>query len=658
MIKKGVLILLCSFLSVIMFISLSNIKANTIFGKQFSTSKIKLPEEYLNMEEVKTYQIPNVYEPTTGIINAATVIQKINNLDDLKNSLGEKRPATILMDINESLEVIDRDGNVIKPIKDILKDIEGKIIPAFSINEIALGNQLVIFLKNELVKDFFLFSEKDEVIKSARENNHYTRGVLDLTNIDLQKEDVKNENLIDIRNKTNKSEATAVLLPLKLIDYDSVRYLQKRLITVFTTTDSSNAHNYESILSGVNGIITNDFMGIFDIYETFPENSIIRKPFIINHRGLSSYTGKTIQPHEIEPENSVYAVRQSIDRGAEIIEIDIHITKDKRIVVHHDMDTSRLFNKKLVITNSTLAELQDLSYKYYNYKETKIDTFDDFMENFKDDDVVFFIEIKSWVQDVNLVQQVCNILEEKAMMDRAVIISFVEHQMVYAKTYIPELSVGYLSYAGLYSHDITESVEIILDTVTRFPTTINHSYVGLTKDHVKALTHRGITVWPWTINGQALDTYYLMGTGGNTTDTMQYYQDAWLGFEMEEVNFIYDINNPKPFRISSIQYALSKEPYEMVPDYEIVDDGGTGILLDRGQVVSAKKSGTTKIMVWMDTTLPNNTEIRLYRGIITIEVINTKTTINKPLIIGVVSGGLVVTLSVVAIIIKKKIIKK
>ncbi len=651
MIKKSVLLLLCSFLSIIMLNGLSKVKvlAN-------NPSKITLLGEYSNMNTEKTYQIPDVYNPVTGIINPATVIQKINSLEDLTKALGEKRPATILMNINENLEILDNEGKAIKLIEEVLTDIEGKVIPAFYVNEVDLANQLVNFLKTKSVKDFFLFSSSNEVIKSARQTYFYTRGVLDLTNIALKKEDITKENLIEIRNRTNISEATAVLLPLELLDYDIVRYLQKRLITVFTTTNTSNANNYEAILTGVNGIVTNDFVGIFDIYETFIENSVIREPFIINHRGLSSYQKEAIPPHELEPENSVYAVRQSIDRGAEIIEIDLHLTKDKHVVVHHDMDSSRLFNKKLVIADSTLAELQALNYKYYNYKETKIDTFADFKENFKNDDVVFFIEIKSWVQDIDLVRQVRDILEEKDMMDRAVIITFVEHQIVYAKTYIPELSVGYLSYAGLYLPNIKESVEIILETVNRFTTTFNHSYAGLTKDHVKALTHRGITVWPWTIDGQALDNYYLMGTGGNTTNTMQYYKDAWLGFDIKESKFIYDINKPNPFRITSIQYAKNKEPYEMVPDYEIVDDGGTGIVLDKGQVVSAKKEGTVKVMVWMDTTLPNNEEVRLYRGIVTIDVINSKSTnIKTPLIIGVVSSGLVVALGVIAtILIKRK----
>ena len=60
--------------------------------------------------------------------------------------------------------------------------------------------------------------------------------------------------------------------------------------------------------------------------------------------------------------------------------------------------------------------------------------------------------------------------------------------------------------------------------------------------------------------------------------------------------------------------------------------GERKIVLDRGQVVSAKNTGTVKIMVWMDTSLPNGTEIKLYRGIVTINVINTKTVIDHEII--------------------------
>jgi len=643
MFRKNVialLIMLCSFMFFGKYGEISQIKIKTNAIKQDSTLEngfivgkyIELPPPtlHLNSERSQTYLMPNIYEPVTGLITPATVIQKVNRLEDITNSLKEERPATLLMNINDSLEVIDSESNVIKTLKEVLEDIEGKMIPAFNVDNITLGNYLVEFLKNESVKDFFIFSDKEMVIKSARLIYPYARGILDLSKLD--KDELTKEDLIEIRNQTNKSQAMAVILPFNLIDYDKVRYLQQRLITVWTITDNQKANIYESILTGVNGIITDDFGSIFDVYHTFPENSLIRQPFVINHRGLSSYAKKEIPVGEKEPENSILGVRQSIERGAEIIEIDLHITKDNQVVVYHDTDTSRLFNKKLEIAHSNLADLQALKYKYPKYAEMKIETFADFIDNFKDDDVVFFIEIKSWVSGTTLVNQVRQILEEKMMLDRAVIISFVEFQINDVKTHIPELSVGYLSYAGLYLPDVTASVEGILDIVTKFPATINHSYPGLTINHVKALSHRGISVWPWTIDGEALDDYFLMGTGGNTTNTSQYYENAWLGFDIEETKFIYDINKPSAFRINSRQYNQAGETYDMVPDYEIIDDGGTKIVLDRGQVVSAKNTGMVKIMVWMDTSLPNGTEVRLYRGIVTINVINTKTVIDHEII--------------------------
>jgi glycerophosphoryl diester phosphodiesterase len=655
----------------------NNKKQDIILEKDFNVNKllsiddikIKSSIKYSNAKGNKTYSMPNIYEPVTGIINPATVIQKVNNLDDITNSLNEERPATLLMNINDSLEVIDNQGNVIKPISEVLEDIKGKMIPAFNVDSTTLGDGLTEFLRDESVKDFFLFSEKETVIKSARLIYSYTKGVLDLSN--LEKEKLTKEDLIEIRDKTNKSQSTAVILPLKLLDYDNVRYLQQRLITVWTITDNQKANIYESILTGVNGIITDDFQGIFNEYSTFPENSLIRKPFIINHRGLSSYDEKEIPVGKKEPENSIFGVRQSIERGAEIIEIDLHITKDNHVVVFHDFDTSRLFNQKLEIAHSNLTDLQALEYKYTQFPDMRIETFADFMDHFKDDDVVFFIEIKSWLSGTTLVNQMREILEEKKMLDRAVVISFVPHQIEDVKTHLPELSVGYLSYDGLYLPDINNSVEGILDLVTKYPTTINHSYPGLTREHVKALSHRGITVWPWTINGEALDDYFLMGTGGNTTDTMQYYEDTWLGFDMEETEFIYDINNPSQFRINSHQYTNAGATYDRVPDYEIVDDGDTEIVLDRGQVVSAKNEGTVKIMVWMDTSLPNGTEIRLYRGIVTIEVIKTesnihtgeiidnkpKSNLKTPIIIGSIGGTIVLFAGiafVVAMLIKKR----
>lgn len=587
----------------------------------FNNIKITLPVEYISNEIPKSYLIPNVYEPETGIINPATVIQEINSESDLIKSLNTVRPATTLVNINSNLDIVDTNNNNIISTIEFIKEIEGKTIPAFRTNDLETAVSLVTLLETELVKDFYLFTETSEIILKARENYYYTRGVLEF-NFDETKTNLEETDLINIRNNANKAQATAIIIPNEYISYENVRYLQKRLITVWTKTNNELSQNYNAILSGANGILTNNFNDIFEIYQDFPENSVIRKPFTIAHRGLSSYSENAIAPKDLEPENSVYATNLAIERGAEIIEIDLHITKDNEVVVYHDFNTERFYDKNIDIAQSTLSELKSLNYKYEKFSDTKILTFDEFLSNFKNSDVIFFVEIKSWVRG-SIINKVRTVLENNNMMNNSVIISFVDFQIEDTMSIIPELSVGLLDYSGVYTNNKNQTVENVLNKVMPYPTTINHSYPGLSLENVKALSHRGITVWPWTINNKELDKYFMMGVGGNTSDTLSYYNDAWLGFELNDTKYTYDLNDKNQVTIMSKQTTINGKEYEMVPDYQIIDDGGTGIVLDKGKVVSANKTGVVSILVSMKTKLPDQTPIVLFNNLVTINIIDT-----------------------------------
>lgn len=58
------------------------------------------------------------------------------------------------------------------------------------------------------------------------------------------------------------------------------------------------------------------------------------------------------------PENSIPAYKKAIKAGL-AIEIDIHITKDKQVVVFHDNDLMRICNSPLVIEESTYQQLKE-----------------------------------------------------------------------------------------------------------------------------------------------------------------------------------------------------------------------------------------------------------------------------------------------------------
>ena len=77
------------------------------------------------------------------------------------------------------------------------------------------------------------------------------------------------------------------------------------------------------------------------------------KNFHIAHRGLHS--------EEID-ENSYEAFEAAIQENL-AIECDVHLTKDNRVVIHHDKDTKRVMKESLIIEKHTLAELKNISHK-------------------------------------------------------------------------------------------------------------------------------------------------------------------------------------------------------------------------------------------------------------------------------------------------------
>ena len=74
------------------------------------------------------------------------------------------------------------------------------------------------------------------------------------------------------------------------------------------------------------------------------------KVWVMTHRAHT--TDRSI------PENSIAAVRASIQAGADVIETDTHRTRDGKIVISHDESIDNHTNGKGKITNMTLSEIQ------------------------------------------------------------------------------------------------------------------------------------------------------------------------------------------------------------------------------------------------------------------------------------------------------------
>lgn len=100
------------------------------------------------------------------------------------------------------------------------------------------------------------------------------------------------------------------------------------------------------------------------IFEQLP------RPTIIAHRGASAYA----------PENTLAAFRLAVTQGAHAIELDAKLTRDKRVVVFHDMRLGRTAQGSARIRDVDLADLGPLNASHGfagGYAVTHIPTLDD-----------------------------------------------------------------------------------------------------------------------------------------------------------------------------------------------------------------------------------------------------------------------------------------
>ena len=117
-------------------------------------------------------------------------------------------------------------------------------------------------------------------------------------------------------------------------------------------------------------------------------------PKIIAHRGVTRN----------DQENTLPAYHQAFSEGADGLEIDVRLSKDKKPIIFHDEDTSRLFKKNLEIKNTTFFELKALG-----NNENRIPLLDEVLD-FLPQNKECFIEIKS---DANTVPFLDNLRIEK-----------------------------------------------------------------------------------------------------------------------------------------------------------------------------------------------------------------------------------------------------
>jgi glycerophosphoryl diester phosphodiesterase len=574
----------------------------------FDNIKITLPADYVVEPGYEYKQVVDVYQPTTGIINPATTVVWIDNAQEVDDITQAVRPATAILRVNETYDITDAQGTILMSLEEALIKLDGKVIPAFYTEDTLIAAGLAETLRQLRIFDVFIVSSEADVILAAREQHNLMRGVLYYETLDSDQHTI--DDLMVIRRAVNRAQAVAVLLPVDQLSKDDVFQMQKRAMTVWVTATDHIASQYKAVLSGANGIVTPDYEAIFDIYETFGENTHVRRPLMIAHRGLYNGAGGSSAP-----ENTIESALASYEKGADILELDVHFSLDLEVVVIHDSTTIRTAPDypNLTVSQSTLEQLKALTLvdPVGGRDDIKIPTLREYMEAFKGKDVVLFIEVKP-TQPL-LMEFVADIIEDLEMFDQSAIITFSASNISTMNEIYPDISNGLLTGGLLNAQSVNGSLTNMFSNIVTINATLNHNFGALRPEFINALIHRGVTVWPWTLNDFAtLSQYYNYGVNGITTDFMTYFDDTFNRLTFDQYRFQYIFDESDMISLRGRIETQTGTTYPYMPEIEVIDEGGTGITFDQnGMMLTVENPGTFYGFTTFASNLPNGTPIRI-----------------------------------------------
>ncbi len=163
----------------------------------------------------------------------------------------------------------------------------------------------------------------------------------------------------------------------------------------------------------------------------------MNRPLIVAHRGASY----------LAPENTLVSFRTAKALGADGIEMDVQMTKDKKLVIAHDFVTDRVSNAHYDIFNTdfdTLRQLDFGSWKSPDYAGEKIPTLEEVLEIGRDMKMVH-IELKPYFdRDKDFVERVLDTVVDMGCADKAVITSFQYDLLRQVKEQMPQMKTAAL----------------------------------------------------------------------------------------------------------------------------------------------------------------------------------------------------------------------
>jgi glycerophosphoryl diester phosphodiesterase len=212
---------------------------------------------------------------------------------------------------------------------------------------------------------------------------------------------------------------------------------------------------------------------------------------VIAHRGFSGRA----------PENTLVAVRQAIAVGADMVEVDVTLTADHRVVCIHDDTLDRTTNGTGPVSGHTLAQLGRLdagSWFSSSFRNQRIPTLDEVLDTVRGR-ILINIEIKEEAVTDQLAggiaERVVRLVAEREMSETVVISSFAPVALEHVRAIDPTIPT-----ASLFNQDLhfdMGPLEVVAEVGSQG---LNLSRKRVTSEIVDRCHSNGIPLGVYTVN--------------------------------------------------------------------------------------------------------------------------------------------------------------
>ncbi|WP_329153170.1 glycerophosphodiester phosphodiesterase family protein [Streptomyces sp. NBC_01456] len=191
----------------------------------------------------------------------------------------------------------------------------------------------------------------------------------------------------------------------------------------------------------------------------------------IGHRGMMG----------VEPENTLRSFVRAEHEGLDVIELDLHLSKDGSLVVMHDADVDRTTDGAGPISERTLAELRELDAG----KGERIPVFEEVVE-------AVSAPLQAEIKDVAAAQALAEVMRARDLTGRVDVISFHDEALAAIRTLLPGVRTALV--ASRYGADVVDRAQAVGATM------LSLNIRRLTLELVERAHAAHLKVLGWTVN--------------------------------------------------------------------------------------------------------------------------------------------------------------